>query len=213
MMANRPEVTSAYVLEGSEPTLVETRPTTSFRSLADGLASLGLGPNDLAHVVATHIHLDHARGVGRVADAFPRATARVHHPGPQPLAPPTKPLRARGRGGRALSSRRLAPPAMGGRRPGRHERDRRPRPDRADPEHRDGRRAAVRSRGGGPVRPAVITADERGRAPSVLAEAGRVSLAARAARRRRRPPAHVEGSAGTRPSPPRADRRAPARRL
>ena len=80
MMANRAEVTSAYVLEGSEPTLVETGPTTSFRSLASGLASLGLGPNDLAHVVVTHIHLDHAGGVGRVTEVagarLPRSSRR-----------------------------------------------------------------------------------------------------------------------------------------
>jgi glyoxylase-like metal-dependent hydrolase (beta-lactamase superfamily II) len=97
MMANRAEVTSAYVVEGSEPALVETGPTTSFRSLADGLASLGLGPNDLAHVVVTHIHLDHAGGVGRVAEAFPRATVWVHERGAQHLADPTKLMRSAAR--------------------------------------------------------------------------------------------------------------------
>jgi len=97
MMANRAEVTSAYVLESSEPTLVETGPTTSFRALASGLASLGLGPNDLAHVVVTHIHLDHAGGVGRVAEAFPRATVWVHDRGAQHLADPTKLLQSAAR--------------------------------------------------------------------------------------------------------------------
>ena len=97
MMANRAEVTSAYVLEGSEPTLVETGPTTSFRSLAEGSRAWDLGPNDLAHVVVTHIHLDHAGGVGRVAEAFPRATVWVHDPGAPHLADPTKLLRSAAR--------------------------------------------------------------------------------------------------------------------
>ncbi|HJP65074.1 MAG TPA: MBL fold metallo-hydrolase [Actinomycetota bacterium] len=89
-MAGRRTVTSAYLLAGPEPTLIETGPTTSVEAVTAGLTTLGMGPEDLAHVVVTHIHLDHAGGVGSLAERFPRATVWVHHRGAPHLADPTK---------------------------------------------------------------------------------------------------------------------------
>jgi glyoxylase-like metal-dependent hydrolase (beta-lactamase superfamily II) len=89
-MAGRSRLTSAYLLEGSEPTLVETGPTTSVEAVTAGLRSLGLGPEDLAHIVVTHIHLDHAGGVGRLSQHFPRASVWVHDNGAPHLADPQK---------------------------------------------------------------------------------------------------------------------------
>jgi len=89
-MAGRSRLTSAYLLEGSEPTLVETGPTTSVEAVTEGLRSLGLGPDDLAHIVVTHIHLDHAGGVGRLSRHFARALVWVHDRGAPHLADPRK---------------------------------------------------------------------------------------------------------------------------
>ncbi len=49
-----------------------------------------MGPSDLAAVVVTHVHLDHAGGVGDVARAFPHATVYVHPEGARHLADPTR---------------------------------------------------------------------------------------------------------------------------
>jgi glyoxylase-like metal-dependent hydrolase (beta-lactamase superfamily II) len=89
-MAGRTKVTSAYLVSAHEPALVETGPTTSSDAVVAGLESLGLGPEDLAHIVVTHIHLDHAGGVGRLAARFPQATVWVHERGARHLVDPTK---------------------------------------------------------------------------------------------------------------------------
>ena len=89
-MAGRERYTAAYLLQDEEPTLVETGPTTSVEPVAAGLAALGVGPDDLANIVVTHIHLDHAGGVGRLAPRFPRATVWVHERGAPHLADPAR---------------------------------------------------------------------------------------------------------------------------
>jgi glyoxylase-like metal-dependent hydrolase (beta-lactamase superfamily II) len=83
-------VTAGYLIEGPAPVLVETGSQSSVPVVLDALAALGLGPADLAGVVVTHIHLDHAGGVGDVARAYPNATVYVHEKGARHLADPTR---------------------------------------------------------------------------------------------------------------------------
>jgi len=83
-------VTAGYLIEGDAPVLVETGSQSSVPALLAHLDRLGLAPGDLAGVVVTHIHLDHAGGVGDVARAFPGATVYVHPKGARHLADPTK---------------------------------------------------------------------------------------------------------------------------
>ena len=89
-MTGRYLVTSAYLVNAVEPALVETGPTTSAEAVRHGLHTLGLGRDDLAHIVVTHIHLDHAGGVGTLAKGFPRATIWVQERGAPHLADPAK---------------------------------------------------------------------------------------------------------------------------
>ncbi len=90
LMGGRERYTAGYLLDADQPTLVETGPSTSVEPVTAALASLGVGPEDLAHIVVTHIHLDHAGGVGRLAARFPRATVWVHERGAPHLADPAK---------------------------------------------------------------------------------------------------------------------------
>lgn len=83
-------VTAGYLIEGPAPLLIETGAQTSVPVLLDALGALGMGPGDLAGVAVTHIHLDHAGGVGDVARAFPRATIYVHERGARHLADPAR---------------------------------------------------------------------------------------------------------------------------
>ena len=71
-------VTAGYLIDGPRPVLVETGSQSSVPTLLAALEDLGVGAGDLAGVVVTHIHLDHAGGAGDVARAFPNATVYVH---------------------------------------------------------------------------------------------------------------------------------------
>lgn len=86
----RERYTAAYLLGAREPAIVETGPTTSIDHVTGGLWALGIGPADLAHVVVTHIHLDHAGGAGALCERYPNATVWVHERGARHLAEPTK---------------------------------------------------------------------------------------------------------------------------
>jgi glyoxylase-like metal-dependent hydrolase (beta-lactamase superfamily II) len=86
----RRRATAAYLLDADEPAIVETGPATSFEPVVAGLERLGVGRTDLAHIVVTHIHLDHAGGVWRIAERFPNATVWVHERGARHLADPTR---------------------------------------------------------------------------------------------------------------------------
>ena len=90
IMCGREKATSAYLVEADEPALVETGPTTSLTAVLEGLAAVGIGSRDLAHIVVTHIHLDHAGGAGALAPHFPGATVWVHERGAPHLVDPTK---------------------------------------------------------------------------------------------------------------------------
>jgi glyoxylase-like metal-dependent hydrolase (beta-lactamase superfamily II) len=84
------KVTAGYLITGPAPVLIETGSQSSVPALLEALASLGVGADDLAAVAVTHIHLDHAGGVGDVARAFPSATVYVHGQGARHLIDPTR---------------------------------------------------------------------------------------------------------------------------
>src|SRR5258708_25088896 len=89
-MAGYPGITAGYLIRGSRPCLVETGTAPSAPIVRDALLSLGVGPADLASVVVTHIHLDHAGGAGDIAAMYPAAEIVVHNRGARHLADPSR---------------------------------------------------------------------------------------------------------------------------
>lgn len=87
-------VTAGYLIEGPAPVLVETGSQSSVPYLLAALAEHGVEPDGLAGIAVTHIHLDHAGGVGDVARAFPNATVYVHEKGARHLADPSRLVRS-----------------------------------------------------------------------------------------------------------------------
>ena len=89
-MAGYEGITAGYLIRGDRPCLVETGTAPSAPVVRDALAGLGIGPGDLATVVVTHIHLDHAGGAGDIAAMFPAAQIVVHQRGARHLADPSR---------------------------------------------------------------------------------------------------------------------------
>jgi glyoxylase-like metal-dependent hydrolase (beta-lactamase superfamily II) len=89
-MAGYDGITAGYLIRGDRPCLVETGTAPSAPVVRDALGRLGIGASDLATVVVTHIHLDHAGGVGDIAEMFPAAQIVVHQLGARHLADPSK---------------------------------------------------------------------------------------------------------------------------
>jgi glyoxylase-like metal-dependent hydrolase (beta-lactamase superfamily II) len=90
LMSGYSGITAGYLIAGERPCLVETGTAKSAPAVERALDALGIGKLDLATIAVTHIHLDHAGGVGDLARTYPNAEIVVHQRGARHLADPTK---------------------------------------------------------------------------------------------------------------------------
>ncbi|MGO8687432.1 MAG: MBL fold metallo-hydrolase [Candidatus Dormibacteria bacterium] len=90
LLGGMERLTAGFLIEGTQPALVETGAQTSTATVREALAAAGVGAGDLRWVVVTHIHLDHAGAVGDIAEAFPAATVVVHEKGARHLTDPSR---------------------------------------------------------------------------------------------------------------------------
>ncbi len=90
LTAGMTKVTAGYLIDAPRPTLVECGPALSIGNVIDSLRELGMDPSDLAYLVLSHIHLDHAGGAGDIAKAFPSATIVVSEVGARHLVDPER---------------------------------------------------------------------------------------------------------------------------
>lgn len=89
-MAGYDGITAGFLIRSDRPCLVETGTAPSAPVVAAALRSLGVDADDLATVVVTHIHLDHAGGAGDIAALFPSAEIVVHQRGARHLVDPSR---------------------------------------------------------------------------------------------------------------------------
>jgi glyoxylase-like metal-dependent hydrolase (beta-lactamase superfamily II) len=90
LLGGMDQLTAGFLIDGPMPALVETGSQSSVPAVHAALAALGLGPADLRWIIVTHIHLDHAGGVGELAADFPSATVVVHERGARHLVDPSR---------------------------------------------------------------------------------------------------------------------------
>lgn len=85
----RPAAICAGLLHGEQLAIIDCGPETVFEHTVQSLRSRGLKPEQVTHVLATHIHLDHSGGAWRWAEEY-GATVCVHPNGAAHLADPGK---------------------------------------------------------------------------------------------------------------------------
>ena len=69
-------VFSSYLLRGEANVLIEPGPDAAVPSLLKALKYLGI--RSLDAIIPTHVHMDHAGGLGNLAVLFPQARVIVH---------------------------------------------------------------------------------------------------------------------------------------
>jgi len=79
-----------YVITERELTLVDTGPSPSIKSLKKGLEALDYSLDQVKYIIVTHIHLDHAGGVGLLLQECPNASIVVHPRGARHLTDPER---------------------------------------------------------------------------------------------------------------------------
>lgn len=90
VMAGERALNAVYLIDAPAPCLIETGPGADHDRLCDALDALGVDARDLAHVVVTHVHMDHAGGAGALLRRYPSATLWVHEVGAKHLIDPTR---------------------------------------------------------------------------------------------------------------------------
>lgn len=88
MLFGIPNRLACYLYDTPERVLIECGPSVTLPFLVKALDSLGI--DDLASIVVTHIHLDHAGGAGHLAARYPNARIGVHDLGARHLVEPDR---------------------------------------------------------------------------------------------------------------------------
>lgn len=87
----RDELAACYLLKGgSEYAIIETGTHNTVAIILNLLEERGIEPGQVKFVIPTHVHLDHAGGVGGLMQALPNATLLVHPRGARHMIDPSK---------------------------------------------------------------------------------------------------------------------------
>ena len=89
-MFDTDEYGSVYVYDADRPAVIDTGTGANREALYETIEEVGVGREELAWIVATHAHLDHAGGAGYLAERYPSAEVVVPEPGARHLVDPER---------------------------------------------------------------------------------------------------------------------------
>ena len=79
---DEPGIIGSYLLEGeNQLALIDPGPSSMIEHLLSAIREAGYDPEDVTHILATHVHLDHAGAVGSLVRQMPGARVFVHSKG------------------------------------------------------------------------------------------------------------------------------------
>ena len=91
LFQGEPGVIASYLLTGTDGlALIDVGSGASVEEVLAGIRIAGFDPLDVAHLVLTHVHLDHAGAAGALVRRMPRARVYVHHVGAPHLVDPSR---------------------------------------------------------------------------------------------------------------------------
>ncbi|MFW5900741.1 MAG: MBL fold metallo-hydrolase, partial [Halodesulfurarchaeum sp.] len=79
-----------YILDSDRPAVIDTGTGANWERILAALTESDIEPTELAAIVLTHVHLDHAGGAGYLAERCPNADIYVHHAGAPHLIDPER---------------------------------------------------------------------------------------------------------------------------
>jgi glyoxylase-like metal-dependent hydrolase (beta-lactamase superfamily II) len=83
-----PSPFTVYLIKESEGVVIEPGPAALVPRIQEAMKQLGM--KDLAYIIPTHIHVDHAGGAGKLAQLYPGAKVLVHPAGLKHVVDPSK---------------------------------------------------------------------------------------------------------------------------
>ncbi len=93
-----PDVIAAFLITSDRGhTLIETGPGSTLGALESGIIAAGARIEDIAQILVTHIHLDHAGAAGSLMRRIPRAKLFVHPMGAPHMINPERLIRSASR--------------------------------------------------------------------------------------------------------------------
>ncbi len=87
-MFDTDEYGAVYVYDTDEPVVIDTGTGANRQALFETLDGIGIGRDELAWILPTHAHLDHAGGAGHLAKRYPGAEVVVPEKGVRHLVDP-----------------------------------------------------------------------------------------------------------------------------
>ncbi|MFB4163356.1 MBL fold metallo-hydrolase [Alteribacillus sp. JSM 102045] len=85
-----PNRTGTYIINEENLTLIDTGPSLSIPRIKKSLDYLKRSLHDVTYIIVTHVHLDHAGGVGLLLKDCPNAKVVVHPRGARHLMEPSR---------------------------------------------------------------------------------------------------------------------------